>query len=215
MSAKKAIKELEKQLRKDADNLVLRLKLAAAYREVGRTAEAVGLYRSVAVAYHAQGRLSQAIAVCKSVLEIDPSQRETQALLAELDQMRGAQQPPPAGGGPEVPSLVAPSSESSRPSARMRAKSPSQPGFRPGMPGSEWGPGSGLTPNEDDLPVRSVDEMAAAAARLREAARAAQPAAPGERESRRSMSFTPTPLPEPLALHEAHDSQRLSDKFPP
>jgi len=211
MSAKKAIKELEKQLRKDPENLVLRLKLAAAYREAARTGEAVALYRSVAVAYHSQGRLAQAIAVCKSVLEIDPSQRETQALLAELDVMRGAAPPPPPSGGPEVPSLVG-----APPEPPPRPPSPSLDRRPP--PSSEFGPGSGLTPRDDELGVVPVDELAAQAARLREAARATPPPRTSERnlDWRRSVPLlTPTPLPEPLALHDVADSQRLSDQMPP
>jgi CRP-like cAMP-binding protein len=91
MTQRLATRELERQLRKEPENLALRLRLAASYRESGRTAEAVQLYRSVAVAYHAQRRLAQAIAVCRSVLDLEPGQRETVALLAELEAMRGAE----------------------------------------------------------------------------------------------------------------------------
>ncbi|MEM9490853.1 MAG: hypothetical protein AAGC55_17020, partial [Myxococcota bacterium] len=72
MKPKKLIKELQKQLQKDQSNLVIRLKLAAAYHEVGRVGEAVELYGSVARAYHQGGRLAQAAAVCRSVLELEP-----------------------------------------------------------------------------------------------------------------------------------------------
>ncbi|RMH37130.1 MAG: hypothetical protein D6689_21350, partial [Deltaproteobacteria bacterium] len=85
MKPKKVVKELERQLRRDPDNLVLRLRLAAALREVGRTDEAVALYRSVALTYRDSGRLQQAIAVCKSALEIEPGNREMHGLLADLD----------------------------------------------------------------------------------------------------------------------------------
>jgi CRP-like cAMP-binding protein len=88
MTQKVATRELEKQLRKEPDNLALRLRLAASYREAGRAADAVQLYRSVAIAYHAQRRLAQAAAVCRSVLDIEPGQRETVALLAELEAMQ-------------------------------------------------------------------------------------------------------------------------------
>src|SRR5438132_6610409 len=88
MSDKRATRELERDLRRQPDNLPLRLRLAAAYRVDGRPADAVQLYRSVAVAYHGQRRLAQAIAVCKSVLELEPGQPETVALLAELEAMR-------------------------------------------------------------------------------------------------------------------------------
>jgi CRP-like cAMP-binding protein len=95
VNPKKLLKDLERALKQDPDNLVLRLKVAAALREVGRRDDAVAMYRSVAVAYHKQGRLAQAIAVCKSVLEIEPSQRETQALLAELDAARQSKEAVP------------------------------------------------------------------------------------------------------------------------
>ncbi len=88
MTDKRATRDLERDLRRQPDNLPLRLRLAAAYRADGRTGEAVHLYRSVAVAYHGQRRLAQAIAVCRSVLELEPGQRETVALLAELEAMR-------------------------------------------------------------------------------------------------------------------------------
>ncbi len=117
MNTKKLLKELERALRQDPENLVLRLKVAAAMREVGRRDEAVAMYRSVAVAYHKQNRLAQAIAVCRSVLEIEPSQRETQALLAELDIARqnkdalvpfAASLPPPSGATPRPRSATSP-----------------------------------------------------------------------------------------------------------
>jgi hypothetical protein len=53
-------------------------------REAGRSVEAVELYRSVALAYRDQGRTQQAIAVCRSILEIAPDDLRCQALLAAL-----------------------------------------------------------------------------------------------------------------------------------
>ena len=50
MSGKRSIRELERQCKKEPDNLVARLLLAAAYREAGRTGDSVPLYRSVASA---------------------------------------------------------------------------------------------------------------------------------------------------------------------
>src|SRR5688572_26278963 len=116
MNAKKLVKEYEKQLEKDPGNLVLRLKLAAALRELGRTADAVAMYHSVARAYYQQGRLAQGIAVCRSVLEIEPSHSDTQALLAILDSARAAQiaaappepMPPPPVAPGRTPGLGVP-----------------------------------------------------------------------------------------------------------
>ncbi|MCE9580214.1 MAG: cyclic nucleotide-binding domain-containing protein [Deltaproteobacteria bacterium] len=109
MTDKRATRDLERDLRRQPDNLPLRLRLAAAYHADGRTGEAVHLYRSVAVAYHGQRRLAQAIAVCRSVLELEPGQRETIALLAELEAMRPHDEngeplnPTPAHGATAIP----------------------------------------------------------------------------------------------------------------
>ncbi|KAB2891709.1 MAG: hypothetical protein F9K40_18850, partial [Kofleriaceae bacterium] len=65
MSAKRPIRDLERDLKREPQNLALRLTLAAAYREAGRTGDAVELYRTVARAYLEQGRPGQAAAVCK------------------------------------------------------------------------------------------------------------------------------------------------------
>jgi CRP-like cAMP-binding protein len=89
---KRLLKEYAKALREDPGNLVLRLKLAFVLRELGRSAEAIEMYRNVAVAYAQGGRMVQAMAVCKGILEIDPHHSETQALLAELAQQQGKRQ---------------------------------------------------------------------------------------------------------------------------
>lgn len=101
MNPKKAVKDLEKQLRKDPGNLVLRIRLAAAFHAAGEMRAAVDLYRSVAMAYYQQNRIDQAIAVCHSLLEIAPDHHDTRMLLLELDSRRAAQvqqqaQPAPA-----------------------------------------------------------------------------------------------------------------------
>jgi len=78
------LKELEKRLREEPDNLGLRVMVAGAMREAGRQNEAVELYRSVAIAYRDQGRAQQAIAVCRSILEIAPYDDRCLALLNAL-----------------------------------------------------------------------------------------------------------------------------------
>ncbi|HEY1548273.1 MAG TPA: cyclic nucleotide-binding domain-containing protein [Kofleriaceae bacterium] len=75
---------LEKRLEKEPGNLPLRITLAAALRDAGRSAEAVELYRSVALAYRAQSRNQQAIAVCRSILELAPDDPACRMLLVEL-----------------------------------------------------------------------------------------------------------------------------------
>jgi hypothetical protein len=78
------LKELEKRLRDEPENLGLRVMVAGAMREAGRQDEAVELYRSVAIAYRDQGRTQQAIAVCRSILEIAPDDARCQTLLSSL-----------------------------------------------------------------------------------------------------------------------------------
>jgi cAMP-dependent protein kinase regulator len=90
MNPRKAVKELEKRLHKDPQNLVLRIRLAGALVQVGNFGEAVEMYRSVAMAYYAQNRIDQAIAVCHSLLEIAPDHHHTRVLLTELDQRKAA-----------------------------------------------------------------------------------------------------------------------------
>ena len=90
MNPRKAVKELEKQLRKDPHNLVLRVRLAGALVQSGNFAEAIEMYRSVAMAYYGQNRIDQAIAVCHSVLEIAPDHHPSRMLLTELDQRKAS-----------------------------------------------------------------------------------------------------------------------------
>jgi tetratricopeptide (TPR) repeat protein len=79
-----ALRELEKRLKSEPDNVGLRVAVAGALHDAGRHAEAVELYRSVAIVYRDQGRTQQAIAVCRSILEIAPDDRPCQSLLATL-----------------------------------------------------------------------------------------------------------------------------------
>ena len=223
MKPKRVIKELEKQIRKDPQNLVLRLKLAAAYREVGRTDDAVALYRSVAVAYHSHGRLVQAIAVCKSVLEIEPSQRETQALLSELDQMRSLQaaQEAIAVGEQAVAPGPAPDYEEPVPVPSLTGGDSGPPQMVPSL-ANEFAQRSGMTPANIDPDIRMPEEMtpgqpqrltppAEKMRQLRDQARrppqrVTRRSLPGMAQPgvRRSSSISAyTPLPEPLALHDA------------
>jgi hypothetical protein len=89
------LKELEKRLKQEPGNLGLRVTLAGALREAGRSNEAVELYRSVALAYRDQNRLQQAVAVCRSILQIAPDDVACQGLLGSL-QERLAPRPPTA-----------------------------------------------------------------------------------------------------------------------
>jgi CRP-like cAMP-binding protein len=109
MTVKRSIKDLERQCKKEPDNLVVRLLLAAAYRETGRTNDAIPLYRSVADSYQRQGRRTQAVAVLKSLLEINPTDAEIKALMDAMDRevsaaaIGMAQLTPPPGIAQPVP----------------------------------------------------------------------------------------------------------------
>jgi hypothetical protein len=92
------LKELEKRLKAEPDNLGLRVQVAGLMRESGRTTEAVELYRSVALAYRDQGRAQQAVAVCRSILALAPDDVACNALFASLT----APPPPPPSESIEI-----------------------------------------------------------------------------------------------------------------
>lgn len=131
MNPRKAIKELDKQLRRDPNNLVLRIRLAGALCAAGQVPPAVDLYRSVAVAYYAQNRIDQAIAVCHSLLEVAPGHPETELLLAELDSRRAAMSQPLQQAQPPPETR---SSSQTGPHGRRRPRRPS--GFDSLTPGT-------------------------------------------------------------------------------
>lgn len=89
------LKELEKRLRDEPDNLGLRVMVAGALHEAGRRDDAVDLYRSVAIAYRDQGRPQQAIMVCRSILEIAPDDGSSSELLAALVASQASARPAP------------------------------------------------------------------------------------------------------------------------
>lgn len=98
MKSARELKELAQRLADEPDNQGLRVTIAGHLREAGRVAEAVEHYRTVAIAYRDLGRTLQAIAVCKSLLAIAPDDARCKALLAELE---APARPPPAP--PEAP----------------------------------------------------------------------------------------------------------------
>lgn len=83
-----AAEEYAKIVRSDPRDLTARQKLAEIYARMGKVPEAVREYQSVAGGYAADGLLLKAIAVCKIILQIDPSHKETQHILADLSTKR-------------------------------------------------------------------------------------------------------------------------------
>ena len=122
------LRELERRLEEEPDNLGLRVAVAGALCEAGRQAEAVDLYRSVAIAYRDQGRAQQAIDVCRSALELAPDDARCRALQALLGELGVAPRGSPA---PEAPAA----------SRRRRASEPDLPATEdaPTRPGTEDG----------------------------------------------------------------------------
>lgn len=122
------LKELEKRLEKEPNNLGLRVTVAGLLRDAGRSVEAVELYRSVAIAYRDQGRRQQAIAVCRSILEIAPDDVSCQSLLASL--VRPASQEDVEIDLATRPPTQ-PTAEMSRPGAGPAARPATGPAARP------------------------------------------------------------------------------------
>lgn len=151
------LRDLERRLQEEPENLGLRVTAASALREVGRIDEAVELYRSVALAYRDQGRSQQAIAVCRSILEIAPDDPRCHALLATLVAgHKSASQPSPAPGlgrdvlevgelieRPRTPTTPAMPPPAPVPEAqRARAQAAGEAGAREAAPAAAAGAGA-------------------------------------------------------------------------
>ena len=135
----------EKVVKGDTRDLTARQKLAELYARLGKIDRAVHLYQSVAGSYAADGLLLKAIAVCKIILQIDPSHKETQNILADLSTRR-------RGGGHEVVEMPKAMSEAittaKKSAATIRGISANQ--IR-GVPANEVKP---RRPGDPDEPTR-------------------------------------------------------------
>lgn len=134
------LKELERRLRDEPDNLGLRVALAGALLEAGRRGDAVELYRSVAIAYREAGRTQQALTVCRSLLEVAPEDDASQALFAMLT----ADAEPPERLTPAPASLV----------PRVRLTPPT---LRPPSEDGERASSLDITPLPAPLPYHVAD----------------------------------------------------------
>lgn len=174
MTSKRPIRDLERQLQREPDNLALRLTLAAGYREGRRDVEALALYRSVALAYAEQGRATQAAAVCRSALELAPEDGQLFSLLRHLERTSAGTQPPPVA--PVEPA----------PAPRL---STVEPPLRPAAPRLTAPP-----PREDNPMLATVKRVPPPPPGPRPVP------APLPRASSHELD---TPLPPPLPLHDA------------
>lgn len=87
MSSNKVRKYLayyRKKLNEDPENIEARLRLAALFRDMGRTSHAIEEYGTAAKLLASDGLPLEAIAACKAILELDPSHQDTQLFLAKL-----------------------------------------------------------------------------------------------------------------------------------
>jgi hypothetical protein len=157
------LKELERRLRDEPDNLGLRVMVAGALHDAGRRDEAIELYRSVAIAYREQGRPQQAITVCRSILELAPHDAACSELLSALL----------ASQVPEAPERRSPSA-SYRPSPAPGASRPSPPRLpRPPSPephhraDPERRSSGRVTPLPEPLPYHVADPTVSSQPRLR------------------------------------------------
>jgi CRP-like cAMP-binding protein len=113
--------ELQRRLANEPSNLGLRVAYAGALLDAGRHADAVELYRSVAIAYRQQGRTQQAIAVCHSILEISPDDPISRGLLAAYGEPERRSSPTFAGDATPLPAPVP--YHVADPTARLRKQS--------------------------------------------------------------------------------------------
>lgn len=79
------LRDLEKRLAQDPDNLQLRVEVATLLSQVGRTGDAARLLRSVAFAYREGGRHDEAVAIARSILDMVSADPELHTLVAELE----------------------------------------------------------------------------------------------------------------------------------
>lgn len=170
MNHRKRIRELKKRLRKDKENLQLRLQLASLYRESGQVKEAIGQFIGLAYRFYEQRQLEQSNAMCSAVLElspVDPKALELRKVVRlEMSSKRSKTQVDEDANN-WIPSL---------------AKNPTGP-----------------MPTISDRPATDVDGPTA------------EKSPTGARAVEHSEMLTPTPLPAPLAPHDADEHDSMYD----
>lgn len=201
MNTKKLIKELKKQLRKEKDNLGLKLQLASACQEAGELADAVEQYCEVARFYYESGQLANAHALCQTALGLMPMSPDALALAAAIEQAlrKAAPRSEPRSEiddsvpqGKWVPTLARPRAGEPSPARAKRASDPNRPR---GKLSSLRGSKSRISRPSQPMPQATAE--------------------PPRDSDRSSFSVaTPTPLPAPLAPHEADEDSVIVDGMP-
>jgi CRP-like cAMP-binding protein len=199
MKPKKVIKELKKQLRKESDNLALRLQLAAAYQEAGQVDDAVEQYCEVAYIYLDGGHLAQAKAVCETALGLAPKRPDVAALQGKVEQalhedMKKSQIDHTAAQGQWVPSLAASERAGATPPVPATAARASRPAGKQGRAGI-------VSPRGLRSARRETPMLTERMERLPMPSHLSEPL------------LTPTPLPAPLAPHDADEDSMTGDSL--
>jgi hypothetical protein len=174
----KQLKELEKRLKSEPENLGLRVTVAGLLREAGRSTEAVELYRSVALAYRDQGRKQQAIMVCRSILEIAPDDVGCISLLGQLS-------PQPAATSSSIPSL--PRTQTGQGASQRALSQTTDVGTPP--------PASSRQPTEAPPPPAAAARLPLEPPARRSSGQTTNP------DAGRRSSGDVTPLPKPVPHH--------------
>jgi CRP-like cAMP-binding protein/tetratricopeptide (TPR) repeat protein len=189
MNLRKLIKELRHKLRRDQDNLALRLELADLYRDDGNVAEALQIYREVATVYTRAGRLDDAKVACRRALDLAPRDVELEALMSEI---RRAQRAAGSAVGRDVPQRRAQVWQT----ANVVIPDQDRAGSPEGSP--------------------AADPSGAEADPDLHASRMASPSViyAGAHSEGHSAQFalTPTPLPTPLPLHDAVEDSLMAQQ---
>ncbi len=195
MNLRKLIKELRHKLRRDQDNLALRLELADLYRDDGNIAEALQIYREVATVYTRAGRLDDAKVACRRALDLAPRDVELEALMNEI---RRAQREARSAAGRDVPQRRAQVWQT----ANVASPDQDRAGSSDGSSGSSSGGFPAAEPSGAEAEMR--------------ASRMASPSviyAGGHSEGHSAQfTLTPTPLPAPLPLHDAVEDSLMAQQ---
>jgi CRP-like cAMP-binding protein len=195
MNLRKLIKELRHKLRRDQDNLALRIELADLYRDDGNHAEALQIYREVAVSSWRAARLDEAQVACRRALDLAPHDRELGALLGDITRAQREARDA-AMGRDALPQRRAqvwqtPSVGSEPLQAEPRGQADGAAGGAANLASAEAGHGHGSSPRTP-APGMGTTGM------------------PPERPSQ--LMDAPTPLPEPLALHDAAEDSLMAQQ---
>ena len=193
MNLRKLIKELRHKLRRDQDNLALRLELADLYRDDGNVADALQIYREVATVYARAGRLDEAKVACRRALDLAPRDLELEALMNDI---RHAQREIRSAAARDVPQRRAQVWQTASVASPDQDRAGSSDGSSGGFPAA-------------DLPGAEADPDM-------RASRMASPSViyGGAHSEGHSAQFalTPTPLPAPLPLHDAVEDSLMAQQ---